>query len=98
MKSDVEETYGWTVEQLLLSVFELKSVRNPEMQQKLDKFKMLYINKEKLTNSELDEFNKLKSELEKYLDSEDPSLSLINIKEDSKKLESLLQSLKSNKK
>ncbi|SFB11376.1 AAA family ATPase [Clostridium frigidicarnis] len=98
VKSDVEETYGWTVEQLLLSVFELKSVRNPEVQQKLDRFKMLYINKEKLIDSELNEFNELKKELEKYLDPEDPSLSLINIKEDSKKLESLLQRLKLNKK
>lgn len=96
VKSDVEETYGWTVEQLLLSVFELKSVRNPDVQQKLDKFKTLYIKKEKLNDSELNEFNELKSELEQYLDPEDPSLSLINIKESSKKLESLLQNLKSN--
>ena len=95
VKSDIEETYGWTVEQLLLSVFELKSVRNPEVQQKLDKFKLLYIKKENLNNSETKEFNELKSELDKYLDPEDPSLSLINIKEDSKKLESLLKSLKS---
>ena len=96
VKSNVEETYGWTVEQLLLSVFELKSVRNPEVQEKIDTFKSLYINKEKLNSSELNEFNELKSELEKYLDPEDPSLSLINIKEDSKKLEALLKSLKSN--
>lgn len=98
VKNDVEETYGWTVEQLLLSVFKLKSVRNLEIQQKLDKFKILYVNQEKLNNSELNEFNELKNELEKYLDPEDPSLSLINIKEDSKKLESLLQNLKSNMK
>ncbi|EJO5347322.1 AAA family ATPase [Clostridium botulinum] len=98
VKSDVEETYGWTVEQLLLSVFELKSVRNPEVQQKLDRFKSLYINKEKLNHSELNEFNELKNELEKYLDPEDPSLSLINIKEDSKKLESLLKKIQLNKK
>ncbi|SUY48136.1 ATP-dependent OLD family endonuclease [Clostridium putrefaciens] len=98
VKNDIEETYGWTVEQLLLSVFELKSVRNPEVQQQLDKFKMLYINKEKLNHSELAEFNELKNELEKYLDPEDPSLSLIKIKEDSNKLESLLQNLKLNKK
>lgn len=96
VKSNVEETYGWTVEQLLLSVFELKSVRNPEVQEKIDRFKSLYINKENLNSSELNEFNELKSELEKYLDPEDPSLSLINIKEDSKKLEALLKSLKSN--
>lgn len=98
VKNDIEETYGWTVEQLLLSVFELKTVRNPEVQQKLDKFKALYVNKESLNDSELNEFNDLKGELEKYLDPEDPSLSLIKIKEDSNKLESLLQSLKLNKK
>ena len=96
VKSNVEETYGWTVEQLLLSVFELKSVRNPEVQEKIDKFKSLYINKEKLNISELNEFNELKNELEKYLDPEDPSLSLINIKEDSKKLEALLKNLKAS--
>lgn len=94
LKSNVEETYGWTVEQLLLSVFELKSVRNPEVQEKIDKFKSLYINKENLNSGELSEFNELKNELEKYLDPEDPSLSLINIKEDSKKLEALLKNLK----
>lgn len=96
VKSNVEETYGWTVEQLLLSVFELKSVRNPEVQEKIDKFKSLYINKEKLSSGELSEFNELKNELEKYLDPEDPSLSLINIKEDSKKLEALLKNLKAS--
>ncbi|URZ01940.1 AAA family ATPase [Clostridium felsineum] len=96
VRSDVEETYGWTVEQLLLSVFELKSVRNPEIQEKIDKFKSLYINKEKLNSRELSEFNELKNELEKYLDPEDPSLSLINIKEDSKKLEALLKNLKAS--
>lgn len=96
VKSNVEETYGWTVEQLLLSVFELKSVRNPEVQEKIDRFKMLYINKEKLNSGELSEFNELKNELEKYLDPEDPSLSLINIKEDSKKLEALLKNLKAS--
>ena len=96
VKSNVEETYGWTVEQLLLSVFELKSVRNPEVQEKIDKFKSLYINKENLNSSELSEFNELKNELEKYLDPEDPSLSLINIKEDSKKLEALLKNLKAS--
>lgn len=98
IKSDIEETYGWTVEQLLLSVFELESVRNLEVQQKLDKFKRLYINKEKLSDSELNEFDKLKNELEKYLDPEDPSLSLINIKENSKKLETILQKLRLNNK
>lgn len=96
LKSNVEETYGWTVEQLLLSVFELRSVRNPEVQEKIDRFKLLFINKEKLTSVELNELNELKNELEKYLDPEDPSLSLINIKEDSKKLESLLKSLKAS--
>lgn len=96
VKSNVEETYGWTVEQLLLSVFELKSVRNPEVQEKIDRFKSLYINKEKLNSGELSEFNELKNELEKYLDPEDPSLSLINIKEDSKKLEALLKNLKAS--
>lgn len=96
VKGNVEETYGWTVEQLLLSVFELKSVRNPEVQEKIDKFKLLYINKESLNSSELNEFNELKNELEKYLDPEDPSLSLINLKEDSKKLEELLKDLKAS--
>jgi predicted ATP-dependent endonuclease of OLD family len=95
VKNNIEETYGWTVEQLLLSVFELKSVRNPEVQEKIDKFKVLYINKNGLNESEIQEFNKLKNELEEYLDPEDPSLSLINIKEDSKKLEILLKGLKS---
>jgi|GEM_PF-3925001 len=34
MVLDVEEKYGWIVEQLLLSVFELKSIRNPEVQER----------------------------------------------------------------
>lgn len=80
-----------------MSVFELKSVRNPQVQTKLDKFKNFYINKHRLNDDEIKEFNDLKLELETYLDLEDPSLSLINIKEDSKKLESLLEILKGNR-
>jgi predicted ATPase len=97
VKEDVEETYGWTVEQLLLSVFELKSVRNPEIQNKLDKFKQLFVNKDKLNNDELAQMNVLRNELEKYLDPEDPSLSLVNLEDSSNKLESLLNKLKNTR-
>ncbi|MCB2291854.1 AAA family ATPase [Clostridium sp. CS001] len=97
VKEDVEETYGWTVEQLLLSVFELKSVRNPEIQNKLDEFKQLFVNKDKLNNDELDLMNVLRNELEKYLNPEDPSLSLVNLEENSNKLESLLNKLKNTR-
>jgi predicted ATPase len=94
VQEDVEETYGWTVEQLLLSVFQLESVRSPEVQKKINRFKELYINKSKLNNNEHIEMNLLRKELEKYLDPEDPSLSLLRLEENSKKLESLLNQIK----
>lgn len=97
VQENIEETYGWTVEQLLLSVFQLDSIRNPEVQKNLDRFKALYVNNSNLDNNDRLEMNTLKKELEKYLDPEDPSLSLVNLDRNSKKLESLLNQLKSNK-
>ncbi|MGV8983895.1 AAA family ATPase [Clostridium sp.] len=97
VEENIEETYGWTVEQLLLSVFQLDSVRNPEVQNRLDRFKELYVNNSNLNEKEKTEMNSLKRELEKYLDPEDPSLSLVNLDKNSNKLEALINQLKSNK-
>lgn len=97
VQENIEETYGRTVEQLLLSVFQLDSVRNPEVQKNLDRFKALYVNNSNLNNKERLEMNTLKNELEKYLDLEDPSLFLVNNDENPKKLESLFNQLKYDK-
>ncbi|MFT5874375.1 MAG: putative ATPase [Clostridium sp.] len=97
VEENIEETYGWTVEQLLLSVFQLESIRNPEVQKILDRFKALYVNNSNLNAKEQVEMNLLRKELEKYLDPEDPALSLVNLDENSNKLEAIINQLKTNK-
>ena len=92
----IEGTYGRTVEQLLLSVFDLESVRDKNVQVKLDEFKKLYINQENLNGHEKNKLANLKIELYKYLDPNDPALSLVDIDEATEKLKSLMDEMKVN--
>jgi predicted ATPase len=94
IKEYIEGTYGRTIEQLLFSVFDLKSVRDANVQEKIDRFKALYINKENLNDDKKSEMNKLKIELTSFLDPDDPELSLIDIEENTNKLKTLLNDLK----
>lgn len=96
VKENVDGTYGRTVEQLLLSVFDLKTVRDTKIQEKLDEFKNLYINQDKINEQQKNRLSKLRIELYKYLDPNDPELSLIDIDEATEKLKSLMDELKVN--
>lgn len=96
VEENVDGTYGRTVEQLLLSVFDLKTVRDTKIQEKLDEFKNLYINQEKINEQQRIRMTELKIELYKYLDPNDPELSLVDIDEATKKLKSLMDELKVN--
>jgi len=63
VKEYIEGTYGRTIEQLLFSVFDLKSVRDAKVQEKIDKFKDLYINNENLNNDDKAKMNILINEV-----------------------------------
>jgi predicted ATPase len=89
----IDGTYGRTIEQLLLSVFDLESVRDKDVQKKIDKFKNLYLNKEKLDRDKIEKMQELKNELMGYLDPDDPELSLINIEKSTNNLKNLLDEL-----
>jgi len=80
----------------LLSVFDLESVRDKKVQVKLDEFKKLYIYQDNLNQQEKNRMSNLKSELYKYLDPNDPELSLIDIDEATEKLKSLMDEMKVN--
>lgn len=92
----IEGTYGRTVEQLLLSLFDLKSVRYQKIQEQLDEFKQLYINQDQLSDNEKSRLEKIKNELYEYLDHNDPELSLVDIDNATEKLKKLMNELKVN--
>lgn len=92
----IDGTYGRTVEQLLLSVFELKAVRDTKIQEKLDEFKRLYIHQDRISDQKKARLEKLKNELYKYLDPNDPELSLVDVDIATEKLKSLMDELKVN--
>lgn len=97
IKDAIEGTYGRTIEQLLLSVFDLDSVRYHKVQEKIDKFQKLYIDKEHLDENETNKMKKLENELKSYLDPDDPELAMLDIKENTNKLKNLIIELEGNK-
>ena len=96
INENIEGTYGRTVEQLLLSLFDLKSVRYEKIQIKLDEFKKLYTNKDALSEGEKKKLENIKNELYKYLDPNDPELSLADMDDATERLKKLMNELKVN--
>lgn len=95
-KIELEEIgtpYGKTIEEVLTSVFELETVRNYEVQEKLDKYKLLYENKETLSDEKIKEMNKLREELDNYIAPDDPEIAMLDFKNDTDKLRRILKEL-----
>jgi predicted ATP-binding protein involved in virulence len=100
VKSNFDETFGRTIEQLLFSVFDLKSVRDCNAQDKLNRFKELYTKGESnnLSDKESIEFKELKDSIYNYVDPNDPELFLVSIKDTTEKLKNALKDLKGESK
>ncbi len=62
IKNDIIETYGLNDEELLFNVFNLKSVRNREVDSKIEEYKSLYC-KFNLNDEEKEKLKELKEEL-----------------------------------
>ena len=62
IKSDIIETYGLNDEELLFNIFNLKSVRNREVNSKIEEYKSLYC-KFNLNDEEKEKLKRLKEEL-----------------------------------
>jgi hypothetical protein len=97
LKGYIDETYGRTVEQLLLSIFDLESVRDINIQEKLDEYKNMYMCKDKLNKEALKKMNDLRNEIYKYIDPNDPELALINIEKTTVEMKEVLEKLKEKK-
>ena len=62
IKNDIIETYGLNDEELLFSIFNLKSVRNREVNNKIEEYKSLYC-KFNLNDEEKEKLKRIKEEL-----------------------------------
>ena len=93
VKENIDNTYGHTIDQLLLSIFNINSVRDINVQQSLDRLKELYVSGEKIDDSQKNELETLKNELTSFLNPNDPELSLISVDVTTEKLKKLLKDL-----
>ena len=62
IKNDIIETYGLDDEDLLFNIFDLKTVRNKDVQKKIEEYKQLYC-KWNLSNEEKTRLEMIKREL-----------------------------------
>lgn len=85
--------YGRTIEEVLTSIFELETVRNYEVQKKIDKYKSLYENKEILDDAQLKKMNELRDELNNYIAPDDPEIAMIDFKNGTDRLRKVLKEL-----
>ena len=91
IKKDIIETYGSNEEKLLFNIFDLKSVRNNEVQDKIEKYKELYCKLE-LTNEEKEKLKKVREEL-KNMNISDIDLQGIDSQANTEKLKRLYKEI-----
>ncbi len=90
---NIEGSYGRTVSEILISLFELKTLRNEKMESDIKEFRRLFFNSSKNTKEEQERLEKLQEEINEYLDPNDPDIAMIEFEKDTIKLKEKLEQL-----
>jgi predicted ATP-binding protein involved in virulence len=88
-KVEVRDTncaYGRTIQDVLTSVFDLDTVRNKKMDDEIEEYRNLYFSQEKNSEEQQKRFKELKEKITKYLDPNDPAISMLEFENGTKKL------------
>ena len=91
IKNDIIETYGLDDEDLLFNIFDLKTVRNKDVQKKIEEYKQLYC-KWNLSNEEKTRLEMIKREL-KEMNISDSELQGIDSNSNTEKLKLLFEKI-----
>ena len=91
IKNDIIETYGLDDEDLLFNIFDLKTVRNKDVQKKIEEYKQLYC-KWNLSNEEKIRLEMIKREL-KEMNISDSELQGIDSNANTGKLKLLFEKI-----
>lgn len=89
---NINISYGRTVSELLTSLFELKTLRNEQMENDIKRYKELAF-LPSYSAKEQDEMEKLKEKITKYIDPNDPDIAMIEFEKGTKELKEKLKKI-----
>ena len=90
IKENLKETYGLPNEQMLLSIFNVSTVRNIKLQKIINEYRKLYEKKELANQEELRRLEELKQTISREANPNDIEVQLMDAKMDSEKLNKIL--------
>lgn len=93
IKEVIEGTYGVTNEELLFSIFNLKTVRNIDVQKEMDEYKELYIKRDALSPEEFERMNFLKERLLNNSEISKSDMYMLNFHSDTERYRKILKNL-----
>lgn len=90
---NIEGSYGRTVEEVLTSIFDLETLRNEKMEKNIQEYRELFFNKEFNSPEQKKRLEELRDILHKYLDPNDPVISMIEFENGTMELKEKLKQL-----
>lgn len=93
-KENIKETYGLPNEQMLLSIFNVSTVRNQKLQELLNEYRSLYAKQELATAQELKRLAELKEKIKQEANPNDIEVQLMESKINTEKLNEILNKYK----
>lgn len=93
IKENIEKTYGATNEELLFSIFNLKSVRNIDVQNEIDEYRELYIKRDSLSTEKLEKMSSIKENLLKNGKMSKSDMYMLNFQSDTERYKKILENL-----
>ncbi len=93
-KENIKETYGLPNEQMLISIFNVSTVRNQKLQELLNEYRSLYAKQELATAQELKRLAELKGKIKQEANPNDIEVQLMESKINTEKLNEILNKYK----
>lgn len=90
---EITGSYGRTVEDVLTSIFELETLRNEEMENNIKEYRELFFNKNVNSDEQNQRLKELESIIYKYLDPNDPAISMLEFENGTMELKEKLKKL-----
>lgn len=90
---DIQGSYGRTVEDVLTSIFDLETLRNEKMEKNIKEYRELFFNRESNSIEENQRLEELENIIYKYLDPNDPAISMLEFENGTMELKEKLKKL-----
>ena len=96
INKDIENPYALPTDLLLLSIFNLNTIRNQKVEKIIDRYKELSSREELLNEKELQELQKVKNQMEEQTNPKDIEIKYLDKEPDTTELEEILKELGGN--